>query len=225
MMTGTWVNIAAILAGGLVGLLLKTRLPERYSIIIFQAIGLFTLFLGIQMAFHTEKLLLLICSLVVGSIFGEIINIEKRLYNLGEWLQKKTSRKKEQFTTGLLTAFLLFCMGSMTILGAFEEGLGQSSHLLFTKSLMDGLSSVILAATFGIGVIFSIIPLFFYQGGLTLLASELSTVLTETTISEISATGGILLIGLGLNILEIKKIPVSNMLPALVIAAFLSVWF
>jgi uncharacterized membrane protein YqgA involved in biofilm formation len=221
-MLGTIVNATAVLVGGTLGLIFKAKLAERFSTIIFQAIGLFTLFLGAQMAFRTEKILIMVFSLVLGAIIGEIINIEKGLNRFSDNLQSRFKTKNEQFNTGLITAFMLFCMGSMTILGAFEEGLGQSSELLFTKSLMDGFSSIILAATFGIGVLFSVIPLLLYQGGLTLFASELSAILTEPIIREITAVGGILLLGLGLNILNITKIRITNMLPALIVVGVLS---
>ena len=220
-MIGTLVNVAAILVGGSVGLIFRSKIPERLFKIVFQAIGIFTLYLGISMALKASELLIMIFSLVVGALIGEFLQLEERVEKLSEKLKKRVGSKDANFSTGLLTAFMLFCMGAMTILGSFEEGMGKEPSLLFTKSLMDGISSVALAAVLGIGVLFSVVPLLIYQGGLTLLAALFGEIIPEFIINEITGIGGVLIIGLGLSILEIKKIKVLNMLPALLVEIFL----
>lgn len=224
-MIGTIINVGAVIIGSLIGLLIHTKLSKRSTTIVFQGIGLFTIFLGIKMALKTDYLLIMVFSLVIGSIIGELLNIEKSINNLSEYLRRKIKIGSDKFSEGLITAFLLFCLGSMTILGAIEEGLGGRPNLLLTKSLMDGFSSIALSASLGIGVIFSVIPLLIYQGGLTLFAGYLQNFFNQVMINELTAVGGILLIGLGINILEILKIKISNMLPSLVIVIVLVLIF
>ncbi|MEO0071431.1 MAG: DUF554 domain-containing protein [candidate division WOR-3 bacterium] len=224
-MIGTIVNTATVIVGSLVGVFLHSRFPERLTKIIFQAIGLFTLFLGFAMALKTQKMLILIFSIVGGALIGELIDIDRHLSRFGEWLKAKLRISGKHFTEGLVTAFLVFCMGSMTVLGAVEEGLGKTPNLYFAKSLLDGFASVALAAGLGLGVLFSAIPLFIYQAGLTLLVRLLNTLLTERIAAEMTAVGGLILIGLGINLLEIKRLKVLNMLPALLVAILLTLIF
>jgi uncharacterized membrane protein YqgA involved in biofilm formation len=224
-MIGTLVNVAAVIVGSIIGLIIHTKLPKRIITIVFQGIGLFTIFIGIKMALKTDYLLVMVFSIVIGSIIGELINIEKGINNFSEYLKRKIKISSDKFSDGLVTAFLLFCLGSMTILGAIEEGMGNRPTLLLTKSLMDGFSSIALTSSLGIGVIFSVIPLLIYQGGLTIFASYLQNFFTPIMISELTAVGGILLIGLGINILEILKIKISNMLPSLIIVIILVLLF
>lgn len=224
-MIGTLVNAAAILVGSIIGLIIHAHLSDRIKNIVFQAIGLFTIFLGISMALKSNQYLILIFSLVIGSIIGEWINIENLTNKLGDKLKKILKSKNEKFTEGLVTAFLMFCMGSMTILGAFEEGFSGKTDLLFAKSVLDGFSSIILSASLGFGVMIAIIPLIIYQGALTLFAVGLENYLDDRVISQMSAVGGILLIGLGISILEIKKIKVLNMVPALILAVLIAYFF
>lgn len=220
-MIGTIVNVITVLVGGSIGLLLNKKLPQRYIHIFFQVVGIFTLFLGFSMALKTSHVLHMIMALITGAIIGEALNLEQRMTNLGDNLKKRMKLGNEKFTDGLLTAFLLYCMGSLTILGAIEEGMEGSPRLLLIKSLMDGVSSIALASGLGIGVLFSAIPLLIYQGGITLLAMFFGEFIPSMYITELSATGGILLIGLGIDILDIKKIRVMNMLPALVMIVIL----
>jgi len=224
-MLGTIVNAGAVVAGSIIGLLIHKRMPERITKLVFQAIGLFTLFLGFNMASKTSNYLIMIFSLVIGSIIGEWLNIEQQINNFSNWLKSKSGSSNVKFSEGFLTSFLLFCMGSMSILGAIEEGLGGKPDLLLAKSVLDGFSSIALAAAMGIGVLFSVIPLFIYQGSITLFASYLQDYLTPNMINELSAVGGVILIGLGINIMEIKQIRVINMIPALLIAILLAWWF
>ena len=225
-MIGTIVNVLTVILGSTIGVLIHTNLPHNIKKILFQGIGLFTLYLGVSMYLKSEYLMIIIFSLVLGVISGELIDLESRIESLGNQLKKKFSGDNQQrFTEGMITAFLLFCMGSMTILGAFEEGLQGHPNLLLAKSLLDGVSSIALSATFGIGVMFSVIPLLIYQGGLTLLAGALKDIMTNPIINEMTATGGVLMLGLALDILGIKKIKTLNMLPAIVFAVILALIF
>ncbi len=222
-MWGTFINAGAIIVGSLIGLLFHSRIPKKYIQIIFQGIGLFTLFVGIAMALKTNNYLVLVFSIVLGSIIGTLLNFENQINGFSGWIKKKIKTEDSKFTDGLVSAFLLYCMGSMTILGAFEEGLGNHPNLLLAKSLMDGISSIALTAGLGIGVMFSVVPLLIYQGALTFLAQLLNDRVSSVYINELSAVGGLMLIGMGLNILDITRIKVVNMLPALVIVLVL-VW-
>lgn len=261
---GTLINVGAVVAGSLIGLFFHSRLPKRFTAVAFQGIGLFTLFIGFTMAAKTKSLLVLVFSIVLGAITGELLDIDRLLNRFGEWLRKRLERKRihhkgtktqsgetsktgfdypvgpsclgdlvvnpsapdrSRFAEGLVTAFLLFCMGSMTVLGAIEEGLGGKPNLLAAKSVLDGFASLALASSLGIGVLFSVIPLFIYQGGLTLLAGSFQTVMSDAVVNEISAAGGLILIGLGITILEIRRLRVLNMLPALVFAGVLAAVF
>jgi len=223
-MTGTIINVGTVLLGSAIGLLIHSRLPERYTKVMFQVFGLFTIFLGVKMALETNNIMVMIFSLLIGTLLGEWWNLEKGMNSLANFIKKKARSKNEKFAEGFVTAFLVFCMGSMTILGAIEEGLGEKPNLLITKSLMDGFSSMALASALGIGVMFSVVPLLLYQGGLTIFASYLSGVLSPEVVAEISAVGGILLIGLGFVLLDVKKVRVMNMLPSLIIVVFLALW-
>jgi len=220
-MIGTIVNVITVVAGSALGLALNKKLPKRFIRIFFQVVGLFTLFLGLSMALKTTHVLHMIFALITGAVIGELLRLDRAMERLGDVLKTKLKLGNEKFTEGLLTAFLLYCMGSLTILGAIEEGMGGSPRLLLIKSLMDGVSSIALASGLGIGVMFSALPLLIFQGGITLLAAGFGEFFPEVMILELSAVGGILLIGLGINILEIKKINVMNMLPALVMIVIL----
>ena len=175
------------------------------------------------MALEGHEILLIIFSLIAGSFVGEWLKLDKRIESFGDWCKKRLKGNNEKFSEGLITSFLLFCSGSMTILGSIQEGLGQGHELLLTKALMDGFSSLILATTFGAGVAVTAIPLFLFQGGLTLLAMFFGANISMTIITELTAVGGILLIGIAFSILEIKKVKVTNMLPALIFIC-LFVW-
>ncbi|MEO0004612.1 MAG: DUF554 domain-containing protein [candidate division WOR-3 bacterium] len=224
-MLGTLVNTLTVIAGSLLGLALHTRLPQRLTKVAFQAIGIFTLFLGFSMALRTGKVLIMILSIVSGSIIGELIDLDRHLNRFGNWLKMRLKVDSGRFTEGMVTAFLIFCMGSMTVLGAIEEGLGKTPNLFFAKSILDGFAAIALTAGLGIGVMFSALPLFIYQAGLTLLARLLNTFLTDAMTNELTAVGGLILIGLGINLLEIKQLKVLNMLPALVIVVILGLIF
>ena len=224
-MIGTIVNTAAVAAGGIIGILLKKKMPERVTSIYFQAIGLFTMAIGMSMAVKMEHILIVVASLALGSLLGEWMNIENWINTLGENFKQRFRIGSEQFSEGLTTAFLLFCVGSMTILGTIQEGTGGSPDLLYTKSLMDFFSSMLLASAFGVSVALSAIPLFIFQASLTLIAMFAGSFFTPGIILELTSVGGILLVGLGLNILHISNLRVMNMLPALVVVVIMLVIF
>ncbi|MDP4273367.1 MAG: DUF554 domain-containing protein [Bacteroidota bacterium] len=221
LITGTLINASAVIIGSTAGILLHSHMPAKANKIVFQSNGLFTLFLGISMALKTHNFLILIFSILLGTLAGEWMHLDNKIDHFGEFLKEKIKSKNERFSEGLVMSFLMFCMGSMTILGAFEEGLGGKPNLLLSKSVLDGFGSVALASVFGIGVLFSVVPLLIYQGGLTLFASSLGNLLSNSAIDEMSAVGGLLLLGLGLTLLDIKKMKVVNMLPALLVAILL----
>jgi len=224
-MLGTFVNVLAIILGCIIGLLIKSKIPERINKIIFQVIGLFTITLGITMAIKTNNFLIVVFSLIIGSIIGELFDIEKYLENLSQTLKNKLKSSNDKFSEVFITATLIYCIGPMAILGSIEEGLGNDPNLLFAKSVLDGVASIALSSALGIGVIFSTLPLLIYQGGITLFAGYVSKYLNDALIVELSAVGGILLLGLGMNIAEIKKFKVVNMLPSLLVVVILSYFF
>ncbi|GAP71905.1 hypothetical protein SAMD00024442_2_68 [Candidatus Symbiothrix dinenymphae] len=222
-MIGTLVNTAAIIVGSGIGLVFKKSIPEKYQSVYFQAVGLFTLLLGIKMSIGISEPLLVVLSLVLGGFLGVRMRLEQRVEQLGDLIKTRTKSKNDRFTEGLLTAFLLFCMGSMTLVGAIEEGFGQTSDLLLTKSIMDFFSAIMLASALGIGVLCSAALVLVFQGGITLLVALIGKDIPPEIISEITVVGGIILIGLGINLLNIKKLEIINLLPALLLICLL-VW-
>lgn len=231
---GTIVDAAAIIAGGTAGVLVKNGLPERYKNTIMQAIGLSVLVIGMSGAIQgifnvTERhiverqyIMIMIFSLVIGGILGEFLDIEMKLEKLGQWFQQKFSpigsgSADGSFAQGFVTASLVYCVGAMAIVGSLEDGLSGNTATLFAKSILDGVSAIIFTATMGIGVMFSAIPVFLYQGGITILAGFLKPWLTDAIISQVSLTGSVLIFAIGINMLGIKKIKVGNMLPAIFI--------
>ena len=222
-MIGTLVNTAAVIIGGLIGLVLKKRMPDRVTTIYFQAIGLFTLAIGASMAVSMEKILIVVSSLALGSLLGEWCDLERGAEKLSDYLKVRFKIGSDKFSEGLVTSFLLFCVGSMTILGTIQEGTGGSPDLLFTKSSMDFFSAILLASAMGVGVLFSSVPLFIFQATITIIARYAANFFTDDIILGITNVGGILLIGLGINILGIKKLRIINMLPSLIIV-ILFIW-
>ena len=214
---GSIVNALSVIIGSIIGIYFGSFLSEKIRKAVFQIIGLFTLALGMQMSLKTNQFLILLVSLITGTIIGESLSIEKSIESLSNKLKIKLQSENKLFSEGLITAFLLYCVGSMTFVGSIEEGIHQDRTLMYTKSLMDGISSILLASSFGTGVLFSAIPLLIFQSALTLGAHYFESYLHPELITEISAVGGVIIIGIGLNILEITKIKVSNMLPALLL--------
>lgn len=219
---GTLINASTILVGGILGMALGTRLPDRVRDMMFMAIGLCTLVLGVSMAMGSANMIVMFGSIVIGGVIGELLRLENRFINMGNALKRKLNGSNPEFTNGLVSATMIFCIGSMAILGPFEEGLRNDRTLLYTKSLMDGFTAMALASAYGLGIIFSIVPLLVYQGCLTIFAGYLLPLLPEAAMNELSATGGILILGIGLNILKIKEVPLTNFLPALIVAVALA---
>ena len=227
-MTGTLLNIATVLIGGLIGLLFGARIPDKLKETVIAGMGLFTAAMGLQMFLNTENALIVLGALLIGTLLGEWWRIEDGLQRLGEFLERKFSREENdgsnKFVRGFLTASLLFCVGPMTILGSIQDGLTGDYNLLAVKSVLDGFASMAFASTLGVGVLFSTIVILVYQGGVSLLSAKLDAVVTPSMMNELTATGGVILLGLAISsLLEIKKIRVGNMLPALAIAPLI-VW-
>jgi uncharacterized membrane protein YqgA involved in biofilm formation len=215
-MLGTIVNTLAIIVGSLLGIVFRGGIPKKYQVTIMQAISLAVILIGLKMAFKTDAILLAIFSLVIGSILGELLKIEDRLENLGKQLEAKFSKAGNGgIAKGFVVASLVFCVGSMAIVGSMESGLTGNHQTLFAKSALDGLSSIIFSSIFGIGVLFSSISVFVYQGFITLTASLMKPFLIPPVINQMSGVGGLLIMAIGINLLEIKKIKVGNMLPAI----------
>jgi uncharacterized membrane protein YqgA involved in biofilm formation len=221
-MKGTIINVIAIILGSSIGIFFSKLIPEKIKNIIFQALGLSTILIGLQMAFKTGNLLILIFSLLIGGIIGESVDLEKRLNLLGEALKKKLKSKNKTFVEGFVTASLVFCIGAMAIVGSIQDGINNDQTVLYTKSLLDGFASIAFSSALGIGVVFSVIPILLYQGGITLLAVYLKDFLTQAVITEMTAVGGMLIFGIGLNILKIKNIKVGNLLPSVLVAVILA---
>ena len=219
---GTLLNILTVLIGGGLGLLFGSRLPERVRETVLSGLGLFTIAIGLQMTFESKNMLIVLGSLLVGGIWGEWWGIDERLRQLGAWLEARFARGEQggaKFIKGFVTASLVFCVGPMTILGSIDDGLRGDIQLLAIKSVLDGFASLAFASTLGLGVLFSVLTIAVYQGLVTLLAVQAQAFLTDPMIAEMTATGGILIMGIGVgSLLELKPIRVGNFLPALLIA-------
>ncbi|NLT93987.1 MAG: DUF554 domain-containing protein [Clostridia bacterium] len=216
-MLGTIVNAVAIILGSLIGVFLKKGIPESFKETILQGVGLTTLLIGIKMAFKANNELVVILALVLGGLIGELMKIDYHLDNFGTKLEKKIGFKEGDFVKGFVTSSLIFCVGAMAIIGAIESGLLGNHKILFAKSALDFVTSVILSSSLGIGVLFSSLPVFVYQGLITILASGLKGILIDPVINYMTATGGLLIVGIACNILGIKKINVANLLPSIFI--------
>lgn len=225
---GTLANVATILVGSAIGLILGQGIKEKYRITIMQGIALCVLVIGLQMALKTPNVMVDIVSLVLGSLVGEFCNIEDKLTSMGQWLGGKFQKKSQQgevenrFVEGFVTTSLIFCVGAMAIVGALQDGLKGDPTILYAKSLMDGVGAVIFTANFGVGVAFSALSIAIYQGGITLLASGVGPYLTEGVIGAASSVGGILIVAISLNMLGMVKIRLGNMLPAMFIAGIIA---
>ncbi len=226
MPVGSIVNATTVIVGSIIGMLIRRSLPERIKGIIFQAVGLATLALAMQMSLQEGgDFLIMIFSLILGGILGEVFKLDIRLDGFGNALKSRIKIKNERFTEGLVTAFLIFCVGSMTFVGALNEGLSGDRTLIFSKSILDGFTSIVLASVYGIGVLFSALPLFIVQAGLTLLASQFQMLFPEALIVQLTVVGGVLILGIGLGLLEIKQIKTVNLLPSLLVVTLLTFIF
>ncbi|MDA1329663.1 MAG: DUF554 domain-containing protein [Chloroflexi bacterium] len=222
-MIGTLINIAAVVVGSLLGLGFGARIPERTNKTIIAGLGLFTAAIGFQMFLGMQNAIVVLVSILLGGLLGEWWRIESRLEGVGEWLQQRFAAGQHgdssRFVTGFLTASLVFCVGPMTILGSIQDGLTGDFRLLAIKSVLDAFASLVFASTLGVGVLFSALTILVVQGGISLLANQFATLFTQPMIAELTAVGGLLLIGIAISsLLEIKPIRMGNFLPALVIA-------
>lgn len=229
-MLAVFVNTATVLIGSLIGLIFAGKIKEKYTKALMNGLMLITMLIGVQSAIKTENMLCVIVCMVIGTIIGEKLRIDDGIEGAGDWLKKKFIRGKNtggRFTEGFVSACILFCVGSMTIMGSIEAGVNHDYSIIFAKSAMDLISSMAFAAAMGVGVVFSAAFVFVFQGALTLLAVQLGNVLTEAMVTEMSAVGGVILIGMAINMLCVGKdrIKIANMLPAIFLpAAFLPVY-
>lgn len=219
-MLGTIVNTIAILLGGVLGLIFRRGISDRFKSTVMQGLGLAVFMIGLAGALRSENILLLIFSMVIGSLIGEAMNIEDKLDRFGKWIESRSGQGEGQVAKGFVVASLMYCVGAMAIVGALESGLTGNHETLYAKSLLDGVTAVIFASTLGIGVLFSAGSVLVYQGAITLAAGALAAVLVDSVIIEMSAIGGLLIMGIAMNILEFKRVPVGNMLPAVFIPLF-----
>ncbi|MDR2655566.1 MAG: DUF554 domain-containing protein [Oscillospiraceae bacterium] len=218
-MLGVLANVAAVLAGGLAGLLLRGRLSEALTANLTKAIGLCVCIIGVSGALKGDAMLLVL-SLSLGAFTGELINIDKRLNNFGLWLQKKFSRgRRSNIAEGFTSATLLFCVGAMAVVGSIDSGLRGDNSILFAKSLIDGISAMVMSSALGAGVLFSAAAVFVYQGLIVLFSGFLQSVLVDALIVQISAAGSVMILGIGLNMALSAKIKAANLLPGLLFAA------
>jgi uncharacterized membrane protein YqgA involved in biofilm formation len=221
-MRGTLVNVAAVLVGSGVGLAIGSRLSERLQRIITTGLGLSTLLIGVQMALKVQNVLVVIASMVIGGVAGELLGIEAGLERAGEWLKGRARSSSGTFVAGYVTASLVFCVGPMTLLGSIQEGLTGNPDIIYTKSMLDGAASVAFASSLGIGVSFAAVTVLVFQGALTILGAQLAFLLRPEILSELTATGGLLIVAIGLLLLDVKRIRVANLLPALLVVVLLT---
>ena len=232
-MTGTFINVIAVVIGSAIGILLGHRLPEKVRVTVLNGLGLMVIVVGLSMALQTKNVLIPMFSVLLGGIIGELLCIEDGLHAVGEWLEQRTSRylgggEEGAIVQAFVTASLVFCVGPLAILGSMQNGLTGDYNLLAVKSMLDGFASLAFAAALGPGVILSALPVFLYQGSISLAAMGLGSVLGEVTrqtpwVIEMTATGGILVMGIGLLLLDLKRIRVGNLLPAVAIAPLIVV--
>ncbi|MBF0201302.1 MAG: DUF554 domain-containing protein [Desulfamplus sp.] len=215
-MFGTVVNAGAVIAGCMLGLMFRGGIADRYNRTIMHAVSLAVLVIGIKGALGSDALLIVIFSLALGSLIGELMHIEDGLEYIGRTLEKRFSKGDDgRFYQGFITATLIFCVGSMAIVGSLESGLTGNHQTLFAKSALDGITSIILGSSFGIGVLFSSIPIFIYQGAITMAAVFVKPFLLPEVVSQMSSVGGVLIMAIGINLLGIAKIRIGSMIPGI----------
>ncbi len=222
-MKGTLVNVAAILAGAGLGLILRLGISESCKRTILQAMGLAVLFIGIRMSLASQNSIIIVLSLAVGAVLGEMARLEERLDAFGIWLTELVGDRFGDIGKGFVTASLVYCIGAMAIVGSLQEGLTGDASIIYAKALIDGTVSVIFTASMGIGVMLAAVPVLFYQGAITLAAGSLQTLITNPMLAEVSGVGGVLIIAISLNMLKLTKIKLANLLPGLPLAVLL-VW-
>ncbi len=214
-LTGSLVNFIAIILGGGVGLLFRRGLPKKYMLAVLHVIGLVVITLGISYVLESKQILVIIISVILGTLIGTALGLEDRLKTLGDFLQNRIRLGGEHFSEGFTGATLLFCVGAMAITGSMQSGLAQDHTILYVKAVMDGIIALFMASTLGVGVLFSAVPVLVYQGVVTLLAVYLRSYLSPDLVAEMSAVGGVALLSLGLGMAEIKKMKTADMLPGI----------
>ncbi len=224
-MLGTIVNSLAVAVGGLIGVFFRNVIPERISNAMIKAAGLAVITAGIKLSLTGQNLSLLIMSVIIGTAIGEVIDIEGKLDGLGATVERKIKSKENNIALGFVTCTLIYCVGSMAIVGSIQSGLTGNHEILFSKALLDGIMSVTMAASLGVGVVFSSLSVLIYQGSITLLAQFVQSLLSDVVITEMTAVGGTLIMAMGLNFLEIKRVKVGNMLPAIFLPIIYFVFF
>ena len=226
-MLGTIVNCCAIIGGCIVGLFIKDKMTDKISQTIMNGLALCVLYIGISGALEGENTLMTIVCMAIGALIGELIDIDKLIIKLGDKIESKFKKEDENnkisISQGFVSATLLFCVGAMAIVGSLQSGLSNNHEVLFAKSIIDGIVSIIFATSLGIGVIFSSISVFLYQGAITLGASFLSGILSDSVINLMSATGSLVIIGLGLNMLKVTNIKIANLLPSVFLPIFFTI--
>ena len=222
---GTIINTVTVLGGGMLGLIIGDKIPDRIRVIIVQVIGLTTLAIGLRDVIDTANIVFPLVGMVLGGIVGELLRIEDRLVGIGEFLRRKFAKNSSEstFVNGFVTATLLFCVGPLTILGAIEDASGRTPQLYIIKGTLDGFMTIIFTALYGVGAIFSAVSVFVVQGSLTVFGTSLDALLTDRMRLELFSAGGLAVIAIGINLLEIKKIRLGSLLPGLVITPIL-VW-
>ncbi|MBN1829519.1 MAG: DUF554 domain-containing protein [Deltaproteobacteria bacterium] len=217
-MKGTIVNSSAILAGSIIGLSLGSRIPQRIKTIMMQALGLSVIVIGLSMALKATNMIATVACVLGGAVTGELLRIEQGIEVIGRWLKNRFRSNSSTFVEGFVMTSVLYLTGAMVIVGAIQDGTTGDASTLYIKSLLDGTASLIFASTLGVGVAFSALSVLIVQGSLTLLSSSLLFLQEPTVLSAVVATGGVLILGIGINILELTKIRLGNMIPALVYA-------
>ena len=223
-MIATFVNCGVIIVGCIIGLFIKGGIPERFNKIIMNGLALCAMFIGFSGALEGNNTIITIVSMAVGALIGELIDIEEWLNKLGETIQAKLDKgdgKESRIAEGFVNASLLYCVGAMSIVGALQAGLSGNYDTIYAKTVLDGVSSVIFSASMGIGVIFSSVTVLLYQGGITLCATFLSGILSQAVIAEMTAVGSLMIVGLGLNLLEVTDIKIANLLPGILVPVVL----
>ena len=220
---GTLINTATVLIGGTVGIAMGNKIPDRVRTIVVQVIGMLTIGLGLSDLLKTHNMVFPLLGMVFGAVIGEILRIEDRLEGIGEIIRKRFAKRQDPgpFISGFVTASLLFCIGPLTILGAIQDASGATPQLYIIKGTLDGFMSVIFGAIHGVGVLFSAVSVFIVQGTLTLFGTRLDSLLNDRMRIELFATGGLAVMAIGLNLLEIKKIRLGSLLPGLIITPIL----
>ena len=220
---GTLINTATVLIGGTVGIAMGDRIPDRVRLIVVQVIGMVTIGLGLSDLLKTHNMVFPLLGMVFGAVIGELLRIEDRLEGIGEVIRKRFAKRQDPgpFISGFVTATLLFCIGPLTILGAIQDASGETPQLYIIKGTLDGFMSVIFGAIHGVGVLFSAVSVFVVQGTLTLFGTQLDSLLNDRMRIELFATGGLAVMAIGLNLLDIKKIRLGSLLPGLIVTPVL----